>query len=63
MTIIRIAMERQRTYNQSAPGLSYRTLVPELILLVFLSLRDTFNLWPMKAVYLILVATLLLDYT
>ena len=63
VTVIGVAPECQRTYNQSASRLRCRTLVPELILLVFLPLGDALYLRLVEAVHLILVATLLPDYT
>ena len=56
-------LECQRIYIQSASRLRYRALVPELILLVFLHLGDALYIRLVEAVHLILVATLLLDYT
>ena len=56
-------MERQRANNQAASRLDDRALVPELILLVLLALRDALHLRLMKAVHLVLVSALLPDHT
>lgn len=56
MTIVRIAMERQRRHR---PVLMCRGgnphLAPELISLVYLALADTFHIWFMNRVQLVLV--------
>lgn len=62
MTVIGIPPEGQRARDQTTSRLPNRALVPELILLVLLPLRDALNLRLMQTVYLILVASLLIDH-
>ena len=62
VTVIRVATERQCTHNQTAAGLRYRALVPELVLLVLLTLRYALNLRFMKAVHLIFIVALLVNH-
>ena len=62
MSVIGIPSEGQRAHDQATSRLPNRALVPELILLVLLPLRDALNLRLMQTVHLVLVAALLIDY-